>query len=151
MKKTFQPKKIKSIFPIIILAIVMSSCGGASIRGESKESYIEMDAECGCASQNAESKREDIFNSKYKDKWVNYIGIIELIDDNVMSINTDLSGLQDVQVEFENPKEIYDLKIGSYVAVKFVLREQGGCLLSYQGDNGKIISTDMVEINKMIK
>jgi hypothetical protein len=68
-----------------------------------------------------------------------------------MSINTDLSGLQDVQVEFENPKEIYDLKIGSYVAVKFVLREQGGCLLSYQGDNGKIISTDMVEINKMIK
>jgi hypothetical protein len=148
MKKT---KSSNAFFAILSFSLLLSSCGGSEIRGVSKESYIQMDAECGCESSNSEGKREDVFNSKYKDKWVNYIGIIELIDDDVLSINTDLKGVQDVQVKFDNPKEIYDLKIGSYVAVKFVLREQGGCFTSYQGDKGKVISTDMVEINQMIK
>lgn len=148
MKRT---KSSKVFFTLLSLGLVISSCGGSEIRGVSEETYVQMDAECGCESANSESKRENIFNSKYKDKWVNYIGIIELIDDDILSINTDLTGLQDVQVKFDNPKEIYDLKIGSYIAVKFVLREQGGCFTSYQGDQGKVISTDMIEINKMIR
>jgi len=148
MKKT---KSSKAFFALLTLGLVISSCGGSEIRGASEESYVQMDAECGCESANSESKRENIFNSKYKDKWVNYIGIIELIEDDVLSINTDLKGFSDVQVKFDNPKEIYDLKNGSYIAVKFVLREQGGCLTSYQGDLGKVISTDMVEIHQMMK
>jgi hypothetical protein len=148
MKKT---RSFKTLFAFLTISSLISSCGSSEIRGVSKETYIQMDAECGCESSNSESKREDIFNTKYKDKWVNYIGIIELIDDDVLSINTDLEGVQDVQVKFDNPKEIYDLKIGSYIAVKFVLREQGGCFTSYQGDQGKVISTDMVEINQMMK
>jgi hypothetical protein len=122
----------------------------AEIRGESPDSYIVMDSKCGCDSQNGESKREAIFNSEYKDKWVTYFGTIASIQDNKLSINADLSGVSDLSVEFENEKDIYNLKNGSFVAVKFVLREQGGCFSDYEGDMGKIISTDMVEIKEMI-
>ena len=146
-------KKMKSnlFYVLVASGIIFSSCGASEIKGESNESYIKMDSECGCDSPNSESKREDIFNSKYKDRWVNYIGTIEFIDDDILKINTDLSGMYDVEVKFENPKDIYNLKIGSFIAVKFVLREQGGCFSSYIGNNGKIMSTDMLEINKMMK
>ncbi|MEN9972428.1 MAG: hypothetical protein RIS20_775 [Bacteroidota bacterium] len=138
------------VFLLTVFVIWLFKPNVAEIRGESPDSYIVMDSKCGCDSQNGESKREVVFNSEYKDKWVTYFGTIESIHDNKLSVNADLSGVSDLSVEFENEKDIYNLKNGSFVAVKFVLREQGGCFSDYEGDMGKIISTDMVEINKMI-
>lgn len=138
------------VFLLTVFVIWLFKPKVAEIRGESPDSYIVMDSKCGCGSQNGESKKEAIFNSEYKDKWVTYFGAIDLIQDNKLSVNADLGGAIDLSVEFENEKDIYNLKVGSFVSVKFVLREQGGCLLPYEGDMGKIISTDMVEINKMI-
>jgi hypothetical protein len=138
------------VFLITVFVIWLVKPNEAEIRGESPDSYIVMDSKCGCNSQNGEPKREAIFNSEYKDKWVTYFGIIELIDDNSLHVNADLGGASDLTIEFENSKDIYNLKNGSFVAVKFVLREQGGCFSNYKGDLGKIISTDMVDIKKMI-
>ena len=138
------------VFSLTVFVIWLVKPNEAEIRGESPDSYIVMDSKCGCNSQNGEPKREAIFNSEYKDKWVTYFGIIELIDDNSLHVNADLGGASDLTIEFENSKDIYNLKNGSFVAVKFVLREQGGCFSNYKGDLGKIISTDMVEIKKMI-
>ena len=36
-----------------------------------------------------------------------------------------------------------NLKIGSYVKVKFVMRELGGCFSNYSSDNGEILQKDI--------
>lgn len=148
-RKTFITVFI-TVFLITFFLIWFFKSNKDEIKGESSDSYIVMDSKCGCDSPNGEAKREAIFQNEYKNKWVTYIGTISSISDNKLMINADLKGVSDLSVEFENSNDIYDLKVGSFVAVKFVLREQGGCFSDYQGDLGKVISNDMIEIQKMM-
>jgi len=129
-----------------IFIFIFYIMGSEDIVGESSDSYLIMDSKCGCTSPNGDEKKEDIFEKEYDNKWVQYAGEITLIEDDVLSLRCDPNSIaSDVAIEFDNPKTIYDLSIGQVVAVRFVLRTQGGCFLSYEGDNGEILTTDFDE------
>ena len=134
---------MKNIFYLLFVLPLLFSCGDDPIVGESADNYFKMDQQCGCDSPNGDDKKEVVFNENYLNKWVTFSGIVETVDGNSLGVNCDLEGTDDINIEFEDEKDIFDLQKGSIVKVKFAMRELGGCLLPYYGDNGKIIQKDM--------
>jgi hypothetical protein len=142
---------MKSIYLLAFSSFFfITSCGSDEITGSSDKSYREMDKEVGCSSKHGDDKKENTFNENYQNKWMTFEGEVVIIDGARLSLNCDFIGLGDVDIEFEDEKEIYDLTIGSYVKVKFAMRELGGCFLPYSGDQGQIIKKDM-DIRDLIK
>ena len=129
----------------------ITSCGSDEITGSSDKSYREMDEEVGCSSKHGDDKKENTFNENYQNKWMTFEGMVANIDGDILGMKCNiLSIVDDVNIKFEDEKEIYDLTIGSYVKVKFAMRELGGCFLPYSGDQGQIIKKDM-DIRDLIK
>ena len=133
---------MKKLIPISILLFALFSCGDDPIAGNSYEGFFIMDSECGCNSKNQETKREKIWEEKYDNHRVMYLGTVSRIDGNVLSFKSGVSSslVDDVDITFDDESVLFDLKLDSYIVVEFVLRGQGGCFTNYDGDNGRIVS-----------
>jgi hypothetical protein len=134
---------MKNLLFLLITSLIVFSCGSNEVVGESNKSYIQMDSEVGCKSQLGDEKKEDVFKEEFKDRWMTIDGEVADINGNQLSLQCDLTGGSDVFIDFEDKKEIYDLKKGSFLRVKFVMRNLGGCFENYSGDKGEIIKKDM--------
>jgi len=118
----------------------ITSCGSDEITGSSDKSYREMDSEVGCNSKYGDDKKENTFNENYQNKWMTFEGTVSRIEGAKLGLKCDrFSVVDDVDIEFEDEKEIYDLTTDSHLTVKFVMRELGGCFTNYSGDQGQII------------
>lgn len=95
--------------------------------------YEEVDRLVGCASTFSDDKKNDIFNERFKDRWLTWSGKIELLEADSVSLNVDGVGLQDLSVTFRDKGAGYDLRKGQIIKVGFVMRRAGGCFLPYSG------------------
>lgn len=107
---------------------------------DSRATYSEVDKQVGCSSTFSDDKKDDIFESQYKNRWMEWKGKIALLEAGEMSIDID-GGLQDLSVKFDNPDEGYDLTKGSTVTVRFLMKSAGGCFLPFGGERARIKET----------
>jgi hypothetical protein len=96
--------------------------------------------EVGCDSKYSDEKKKDVFESKYKNKWMTWGGEIVLVSSDSVSIKTVPAHFtQDLQVSFSNKSEGYSLQKGDKVNVKFVMKTAGGCILPFSGEEGSLV------------
>lgn len=107
---------------------------------DSSASYVAVDAQVGCSSNFSDDKKEDLFNSNYRNRWMEWQGEITLLEAGEMSLNVDGKGTQDLSVKFDDPSAGYDLKKGSLVTVKFLMTSAGGCFLPFAGERARVIN-----------
>lgn len=105
----------------------------------SEASYAELEREVGCESKYSDQKKEDIFNSRYKNHWMTWSGTAVLPESGEVSLNTNNAGTQDLQVEFADPKAGYDLMEDQELTVRFVMKTAGGCFLPFSGEHAEIV------------
>ena len=103
----------------------------------STASYAEVDREVGCSSTYSDNKKEDIFNTKYKNHIMTWSGEVVLAESTEASLNVDGKGTQDLSVTFLDKQAGYNLEKGKVISVTFVMRRAGGCFLPFSGDNAR--------------
>jgi hypothetical protein len=99
----------------------------------------------GCDSKLGDQKKEDIFLSSYKDHVVTWSG--KVMDGSRSEIRVVVDALisSDFDVTLKADQSAYDLEKGQPVTVRFVPRQQAGCLLPFRGDNGVIVTSGDAE------
>lgn len=107
---------------------------------DSSATYAEVNSKVGCKSPFSDEKKEDIFNANYRNKWMEWKGEIVLLEAGKASLNTDGIGIQDLSVRFENESAGYDLRKGSTVTVRFLMKSMGGCFLPFSGEKANIVN-----------
>ena len=101
---------------------------------DSSATYNDVSSEVGCASKYSDQKKDDIFDSDFKNRWMVWTGIVVLADADDVSLNVDGIGTQDLQVDFLDKGAGYNLKKGQKVKVRFLMTSAGGCFLPFSGD-----------------
>jgi hypothetical protein len=105
----------------------------------SRISYKELDAQVGCKSKYSDAKKEDIFNARYKNRWMTWRGEVLLADSDEASLNLDGKGIQDLEIDFADKNAGYHLTKGQFITVRFVMKTAGGCFLPFTGDDAIIV------------
>ncbi len=133
--------KLRVLFMLTLTSFLYSSCDNrdSSKFPASSLSYMEAENEVGGHSTLSDQKLEDVFNSKYKDHWFTWEGVISLVESDNVSINIDGSGLSDLNVYFADEKAGYDLKVGQKIKVCFVMTSLGGSFLPFGGEDAFIV------------
>ncbi|MBH8613017.1 SPOR domain-containing protein [Pseudomonas mohnii] len=101
---------------------------------DSSATYNDVNSEVGCASKYSDQKKEDIFESEFKNRWMVWTGVVVLADADDISLNVDGIGTQDLQVDFLDKGAGYNIKKGQKVKVRFLMTSAGGCFLPFSGD-----------------
>jgi len=99
-------------------------------------SYEQMENKVGCKSKYSDSKKEDIFNSKYRGKNFTWSGVVFDSDKGEVSLNLDGFGMPDLTVYFSDGHTGYDLLEDEEITVKFRMKSLGGCFLPHEGVDG---------------
>ena len=130
----------KKILAAVLLSVVIEghSSEDPSAYPNSRATYEELNAEVGCGSKYSDDKKNDIFESSYKNHWMTWTGEVLLAKSNRAGLNLDGKGIQDVSVKFADEKAGYDLVKGNNITVRFVMKRAGGCFLSFFGDYATI-------------
>jgi hypothetical protein len=134
-------KKLIGVFLFLVL-VVSSGCSSEDVTQfpVSNALYGELNTEVGCGSQYSDDKKTDVFNSKYKNHWMTWRGEVVDVQTDRASLKVDRMGfLQDLRVEFIERNAGYNLTKGSFITVKFVMRNVGGCFLPFGGDNATVL------------
>jgi len=131
--------KNKAVLILTLAALVGCAEEDVTAYSESTASYEEANSEVGCESKYSDDKKDDIFESKYKNKWMTWGGEIVLAEAGEVSLNLDGGGIQDLAVDFANETDGYDLNIDDYLLVKFVMKRPGGCFLPFSGSHAIIV------------
>ena len=105
----------------------------------SSASYNELNTEVGCDSKYSKEKKKDIFESRYKNRWMTWTGEVLLPNAESVSLNLDGVGTQDLHVKFAGKNAGYNLIEGEFITVRFVMKYAGGCFLPFSGDSAVII------------
>ena len=126
------------IFWILLLVSIIGTSSDPTAYPISSATYKEMDAEVGCGSDYSNGKKADIFNSRYKNHWMTWRGEVGLSYSDDASINLDGKGTRNLYVAFTDEKAGYDLTVGDFITVKFVMKSAGGCVLPFSGDYASI-------------
>jgi len=106
---------------------------------ESAASYEDVDAQVGCRSKYSDDRKADVFNASYKDHWMTWRGEVVLAAADDASLNIDGKGTQDLKVYFSNKSAGYSLMKGEFVTVKFLMKQAGGCILPFSGEQAAIV------------
>jgi len=106
----------------------------------SSASYSQVDSAVGCDSKYSDDKKDDVFNSRYKNHWFTWTGVVFLAESDEASLNIDGFGTQDLQVDFVDQNAGYDLVKDSTITVKFLMKTAGGCYLPFSGDKAVIVN-----------
>lgn len=102
-------------------------------------SYEKLNLEIGCGCKYSATKRKNIFNSHYKNHWMDWTGEVVLSDTDCASLNIDGKGTQDLAVNFANKNAGYHLMEGDFISVRFLMKSVGGCILPFVGEKATIL------------
>ena len=133
-------KSNKKLALALVATLSLTGCSSedTSSYPVSSSSYAELDSEVGCDSKYSDDKKEDIFNFRYKNHWVTWVGEVVLAEADNASINIDGKGTQDLQVDFADKNAGYYLTKGNMIKVKFIMETAGGCILPFSGKQATI-------------
>lgn len=134
-------KIMKKKFLIMCISFTMISCGGPdpSTYPYNNASYEYTEQDVGCKSGDSEQKKDDKFESNYRNHWMTWSGEVMLPESDNVSLNVDRFGIQDLQVDFADSNAGYNLREGETITVRFVMKYLGGCFLPYSGAHAKIV------------
>lgn len=105
--------------------------------GRPNAEFIQMLNQTGCESKFSDEKKADIFLHRYKGRQMIVTGEINNADTGSLYIRVLPSTLTfDLAVDMSDRHSTYDLEKGRRVTVAFVVSSQGGCFLSFMGNNG---------------
>ena len=129
--------------PILLFSILIFS--SPSVYADVKypvnnDSYDRTEKEVGCFSKYSKEKKNDIFNSKYKNHWMTWRGEVVTAKSDSVTMDVNNFGIDDLQVVFENPGDGYDLLEGQTITVQFLMKSPGGCFLNFEGERATIVS-----------
>lgn len=140
---------VKPFCLIASIPLALSSCSmqessaqanvGSQSYPTSNASFDEVNIQTGCDSKFIEQKKEDIFTSQYKDHWMTWTGKVFHAEPESVSLDMNGKGIHELQAVFADTHAGYDILIGSEVKIKFILRNQGGCLLPFNGEMAEIV------------
>jgi len=102
--------------------------------------YFRVNNDVGCGSTYSKERRNDIFNSKYKGRWMKWRGEIVIVSSDKVSLNVDNRGTQDLSVSFAKPGAGYNLREGQFITVRFSMKSTGGCFLPFGGEKATIVN-----------
>lgn len=102
-------------------------------------SYEEVKREVGCKSKYSSAKKKDIFESRYKGRWMTWSGTVVLPDSGSTSLNVDRKGTQDLKVKFSDSRAGYNLLKDQELTVRFKMDRVGGCFLPHIGIDAVIV------------
>jgi hypothetical protein len=107
----------------------------AAGRGEDMVSTL------GCNGKWSDDKKKAVFDSDYKDKLTTITEKIAKAGDGTVDLKVLPSTLTyDIQVRMANAGDTYSLNKDEVVTFKFVPTMLGGCILSFDGKEGVIVS-----------
>jgi len=101
---------------------------------DSEVSYDDVNSEVGCKSKYSDQKKDDLFDSDFKNRWMKWSGVVVLAGADKASLNIDGVGSQDLQVSFLDEGAGYNLKKGERIVVRFLMTSVGGCFLPFSGN-----------------
>lgn len=140
-------KNLKFLPYFLLSAAILTSCGGNTVTGELNDPFFILEKNCGCSSTNSQQKRKDLYEKFYQNKFVTVNGVVKTIEDELLTLDCDFNHFTDTRITFESADDLYELKVGSMVRVKFALRERDDYTdCDFIGDLGKIVSTNQEEI-----
>lgn len=132
-------KKFK-LFALSLLFIFIWSCKTDPSKFPSSNiDFSQAEDEVGRYSQNSEQKKIDLFNTKYKNKWFTWSGVIYKVEGNQIFVNCDYYGLEDLIVELQDKNAGYDLQNGSQIKVRFVMKKITKTVKIFEGENGILV------------
>ena len=121
-------------------AYLMVMLAGLCVTPAMAQSYQQVDSQVGCDSKYSDEKKQVIFDNNYKGHEFTWTGTVERVsgDDVAIKILSDTFSY-DVAVKLTDENAAFNLEKGQRITLNFVLREQGGCIMHYHGDNGVIV------------
>lgn len=102
-------------------------------------SFKLVDKTVGCASTDSNAKKEDQFESRYKNHWLTWRGKVQVAGTDSLSIDMDGHGIQDLFVRMKIAKAGYDVRKGDIVTVRFLMKDIGGCIMPFSGEEAIFI------------
>ncbi|HEX2966120.1 MAG TPA: hypothetical protein VHO84_10050 [Syntrophorhabdaceae bacterium] len=106
---------------------------------QSSATYQQVNSDVGCDSRNSDERKKDIFETRYRDHWMRWRGMIVLADSNVMALNMSGKDTQELRVNLAEKGAGYNFKKGQFVTLKFLLRAQASCTLPFFGEEASVI------------
>ncbi|WP_425262965.1 hypothetical protein [Vibrio owensii] len=98
--------------------------------------FAESDQVVGCASPFSSERSKDVFNQKFKDKWVNWNGIVEKTNNDYVVIHSVDNVDSKALIKFDKEGSGYYMLKGKEVSMTFKLEEQGSCETPFVGSKG---------------
>ena len=94
----------------------------------------------GCDSSYSDERKEELFNSYYRNHRMQVSGQIVTLENGSASLRVlPKSILQDISITFADKNVGYNLTKGGWITVSFRMTSAGGCFLPYSGDLGEVI------------
>lgn len=98
-------------------------------------SLDEASQEVGCYSRYSKEKRSDLFNDKYKGKWVRWTGKVQYVDnDQVIIVGVEGPGAV-ARADLKSAGSGYELLKDDLVSMTMTISEQGDCDKPFVGIN----------------
>ena len=135
----FSPSNTTSTYTASPSSSTYSATPAAKEYPESTATYAQVNADVGCKSTYSDQKKDDIFDSEYKDRWMTWSGEVVLLESDQASLNVDGIGTQDLKVYFADEQAGYNLSKGSHLKVRFLMRSAGGCFLPFGGREATVV------------
>lgn len=102
--------------------------------------YFVMKSEVMCGSKYSDAKIDALFEEDYKNKYVQWDGIVSSIKGDSLRLKMKPSTISyDVEVKMDDEKQLFDLVEDQTVRVQFRITGNGGCMLPITGRNGQLI------------
>lgn len=98
--------------------------------------FTESDAQVGCQSPYSSERSADVFEQKFKGKWVNWTGIVEKTNNESVLIHELNNPSSKALVKFDKEGAGYYMLKGKEVSMTFKLEEQGTCETPFVGTKG---------------
>jgi hypothetical protein len=127
-------QKMRKLFLTTVAALAFAGSASAQM---SNADFAQMERETGCGSKYNDDKKADIFSRQYQGKQMVVTGEVKNAEKGALYVRLLSSTLTfDLVVDMNDARSIYDLERGQRVKVAFLVTRQGGCILSFHGNNG---------------
>jgi hypothetical protein len=109
---------------------------------ETSATYAQIESEIGCQGKATDMKKDLIFNTKYRGRWVTWTGIVHDVKDGAIwfkAIGSHSIG-SDFDVKMAPSVDLMQFDKDQTVTVRFQIKDYMGCILPLRGTDGTIVN-----------